>query len=111
MIRGPGRPGGGRHGTAGSRASHKGTASTTGHWPGGRAGHATQARPEPPPLRIVRYKPVAGLGAPRRRDCPAVQQVAVPMGTVTVAAPAAAEETSKVTQPGPVTRTPPVTPV
>jgi hypothetical protein len=51
---------------------------------------------------------------PRRqthRSPPAVQQVAVPMGTVTVAALAAAEETSKVTQPGPVTRTPPVKPV
>jgi hypothetical protein len=33
-----GRPGGGRPGTAGSHASHKGTATTTGHWPGGRAG-------------------------------------------------------------------------
>jgi hypothetical protein len=70
MIRGPGRSGGGPHGTAGSRASHKGTASTTGHWPGGRAGHATQPRPEPPPLRIVRYvtektagtRPTAGAG-------------------------------------------------
>jgi hypothetical protein len=35
----------------------------------------------------------------------------MPMGTVTVAALAAAEETSKVTQPRPVTRTPPVKPV
>jgi len=44
MIRGPGRPGGGRHGTAGSRASHKGTASTTGHRPGGRAGTCYAAK-------------------------------------------------------------------
>jgi len=50
MIRGPGRPAGGRHDHSESHASHKGTASTTGHWPGGRAGHATQPRPEPPPL-------------------------------------------------------------
>jgi len=30
-----GRPGGGRHDHSESHASHKGTASTTGHWPGG----------------------------------------------------------------------------
>ena len=37
-----GRPGGGRHGTAGSHASHKGT--TTGHRPGGRAGTCYAAK-------------------------------------------------------------------
>ena len=39
------------------------------------------------------------------------QHVAGPMGTVTVAARADGEETSKVTQVGPVTMTPPVKPV
>jgi hypothetical protein len=33
-----GRQGGGQYGTAGRRASHGVTATTTGHWPGGRAG-------------------------------------------------------------------------
>jgi hypothetical protein len=33
-----GRSGGGRPGTAGKHASHKSTVTTTGHWPGGRAG-------------------------------------------------------------------------
>src|SRR6266568_7331667 len=41
----------------------------------------------------------------------AVQQVAGPMGMVTVPARADGEETSKVTQAGPVTMTPPVKPV
>ena len=45
-----GRSGGGRHGTAGSHASHKGTATTTGHSISGITGRITKKTLQGPPV-------------------------------------------------------------